>query len=396
MKVLHCITGTNVGGAEVMLYRYLRSLGERKDDHVVLSVMPIGVIGQRIAELGVRVHDAGMRQGRPSLASLMRVRRIIQAERADVVHGWMYHGCLIAKLAMMGSRKAPGLVWGIHHSLSDIRNEPVMTRGVVRLSALLSRQVQGISYCSSVSQTQHQAVGFSGDRARLIPNAIDTNEFVPDRSAKPRLAALCGIPPERMMIGNVARDHPMKDQASMVRATADLLQKGYDVQAVIIGSGHSKGQARKAAEELGIDDRVSTFETRSDIQELVPGFDIFLLSSAWGEAFPLSVCEALSCAVPVVVTDVGDSGLLVGEHGVVVPPADPLAQSAGLQQILDLSETKRRQRGADGRAHVEANYSMGRYIAEHDAFYAAAVEGDAYGRTAARAAATEARVKTTA
>ena len=159
----------------------------------------------------------------------------------------------------------------------------------------------------------------------------------------------------------------------MVRATAALLEKGYDVQAVIIGSGHSDGQARRAAGELGIDDRVTTFETRSDIAQIVPGFDIFLLSSGWGEAFPLAVGEALAAGVPAVVTDVGDSGWLVGDCGIVVPPGDAIAQSAGVEKLLKLSDGARKGIGLGGRDRVRNMFSMDGYIAAHDDLYKKAV-----------------------
>jgi glycosyltransferase involved in cell wall biosynthesis len=374
MKILHCITSTGVGGAQVMLLRYLRALGARAQDHTVLSLMPPGSIASEIMALGVPVETTSMAQGRLSFGALLRLRRQVQGAGADLVHGWMYHGNLAASVACLGSRRKTPVVWGVHHSLQDIRNESRSTRWVLRTSAFLSKGVACISYCSAIAAQQHEAAGFAKHRRAVVPNSIDTDEFRPDPDARDRLLAMIGIPASRIIIGNVGRDHPMKDQARMVEAVAQLVSAGHDVHAVLIGAGQESGSARQTAAMLGINDRVTTLGERRDIAALVAGFDIFLLPSAWGEAFPLAVCEAMAAGVPAVVTDVGDSGWIVGDHGVVVRPGDTQAQADGLARLMALGPTARRALGSDGRRRICENFSMQRYIDAHDALYQAAME----------------------
>ncbi len=369
MKVLHCITSTGVGGAQVMLLRYLRALGSRARTHSVVSLMPQGEIGDEIADLGVTVHSVDMGQGSYSLRGLLRLRRHIHEVRPDLIHGWMYHGNLAARLATMGGGKWPPVVWAVHHSLQDIRAERRSSRIVMRASALLSGGVAGISYCARVAAGQHAAIGFPARHGIVIPNGIDTEEFRPQPDARERLGAIAGIPSDRLIIGNVGRDHPMKDQARMVAAVARLLERGHDVHAVLIGSGQEHGSARRAAEELGIGDRVTTLAERADIAHLVGGFDIFLLPSAWGEAFPLAVCEAMACGVPAVVTDVGDSSWIVGDTGRVVAPGDADAQADALAQLVTLGRSERQRLGRAARERICENFSIARFVEAHDTWY---------------------------
>ncbi len=362
MHTIHIITSTNVGGAQIMLRRYLAASDQGPWRHSVVSVLPEGSLAGQIRDMGVPVHSLGLTSAAGTAGALRRLRNYLRREGPDVIHGWMYHGCLASWAGRVGRRDRPALVWGIHHSLHDPRNEKPATRGMLRAMAALSRGVDLVTYCSNASRRQHEAIGFSGDRSVLIPNGVDIDLFRPDPNARPRLAALCDVPQERILVGNVARAHPMKDHHAMVRAVAQLVGQGRDVQAVIVGEGHEGGAAAQEASRLGISDRLSLLSVRDDIHRLVPGLDVFLLSSAWGEAFPLSVAEAMSAGVACVVTDVGDCADLVGPAGLVVPPGDSEAQARAVERLIAAGPDGRAELGAQARDRVRARFSMPRYV----------------------------------
>ncbi|SMR71078.1 Glycosyltransferase involved in cell wall bisynthesis [Aliiroseovarius halocynthiae] len=371
MKVIHVVTTTDVGGAQIMLHRYLSALKDGAQSHSVISLVPPGAVASQIEALGVEVTDLGLRPGRITFAALLRLRRLLRDARPDVVHGWMYHGCLAAwaGLKLLPKRKRAAQVWAVHHSLQDINNEKRSTRMVVRMMAALSRKIELITYCSRVSQEQHEAIGFYPDRVELIANAVDTEIFRPDPAARARLGGIADIPDERLIIGNVARNHPMKDHVAIAKATAQLVEMGHDVHAVLVGEGHRGSLAEQTAQDLGITNRVSIIDTRPDIHRIVPGFDIFLLSSAWGEAFPLAVSEAMAAEVPCVVTDVGDCAQLVGDTGRVVPPAQPEKQALAVAELIDEGPIARATLGKLARERVTDNFSTDIYVDRHYAAY---------------------------
>lgn len=358
-----------------MLARFARSLLSTEYEAKVLSLMPRGsVVGAMLDNDGVPVETLRMNEGRPSFQAFARLRATVRKTGCDIVHGWMYHGNVAASLAAYLDRKQP-VIWSIHHSIDDITAEKRLTRMIIRLLARMSASTSAISYCSSVSAQQHEELGFDPSKRFIIPNGIDCDEFQPRADARSRLCSTFGIPTDRLIIGNIARAHPMKNHEGFARTVARLYHDGYNVHGLIIGAGHEEGAARRVARELGIDDRLATPGPRSDIADLLPGLDVFLLSSAWGEAFPLSVAEAMASGVPAVATDVGDCAWLVGDHTMISKPKDPEAQAAVLRNHFDLMPAERRERGMAGRTRILQNFSIRKYTDSHIQLYEAALAG---------------------
>ncbi len=368
--IVHVITGTAIGGAEIMLLRYLRALGARRDGHIVVSMMPCGPVADMIRAEGVEVVDLQAGSARRIPNAVLRLRALISERDPDVVHGWMYHGSLISALALqLGRRRDIGLVWAIHHSLSDPAREKRMTRMVLRSLRALKGRADCITYCSRESAAQHEAYGLHAAHTEFVPNGIDTDIFHPDPAARDLLIAEAGIPQGRRIIGSFARAHPMKDHTAFVRAIAHLADQGEDAHGLLIGAGQPGGPAEAEAARLGIRDRLTVLPVRDDIARLVPGLDVYLLSSAWGEALPLAVGEAMAAGVIPVVTDIGDCGWLVGECGEICPPQRPDLMAGAVARILHLPPLARTERAASCRERILSQLSMTDYIAHHDRIY---------------------------
>jgi glycosyltransferase involved in cell wall biosynthesis len=98
-------------------------------------------------------------------------------------------------------------------------------------------------------------------------------------------------------------------------------------------------------------------------------FDLFTISSAWGEASPTVILEALACETPCVVTDIGDSAIMLGDAGQVVPPRDPEALCRGWLSLLSLPDPERARLGRRGRERVQNTYSLDIMLEEFASLY---------------------------
>jgi glycosyltransferase involved in cell wall biosynthesis len=102
---------------------------------------------------------------------------------------------------------------------------------------------------------------------------------------------------------------------------------------------------------------------------LSAALDIASSSSAYGEAFPLVVGEAMSCGVPCVVTDVGDSGWIVGNTGRVVPPRNPEALANAWKELLHLGLEGRETLGRAARERIIASFALDSVVAQYETLY---------------------------
>lgn len=350
MKVCHVITGLEVGGAELALCALLETLQQPENSVVVLRER--SVLSDRVAKLAT-LHHLDMNPGRAAPGDLLRLRNALSArgEHPDVVHAWMYHANLLTSLAMVGLRTP--VIWGIHHSLSDLATEKLRTRAVVRGNALLSRLPTRIRYVSAVAAEQHKQFGFSAKRAVVIPNGYDTDRLKPDPEARARVRHELDIGPDALVIGMVARVHPTKDHANFLEAAAHFVGNHPDTVFVLVGEGADAGNRPLlgAIEHLGLDRRVRLCGRRADVAALDSAFDIATLSSR-GEAFPNAIPEAMACGTPCVATDVGDAAMIMGDTGVVVPPRNAAALSRGWAQLAALSASERSALGLRARQRI--------------------------------------------
>lgn len=359
VRLMHAITATGIGGAQAMLAKLL-STGDGIFDRYeqsVLSLMQPGEVDDRLAGQAA-VHTLGMRSGVPTPRAALRLLSLSRTLAPDLFVGWMHHAGLAAYYAAKLRRRP--VIWNVRHSLSDIAHEKTSTRAVLRHCAWLSRRVDAIIFNSHVAQAQYDAFGYAAGRTRVIPNGFDCDHFRPRDDARAKLAQIFPVDGRRPVIGMIARNHPMKDPATLLGAMRGLWQSGVDADLLIVGPGMERlPQTLGDAAFAGLPaDRIALAGQRTDIADWLPGLDLLVLPSAWGEAFPNILGEAMASGVPCIATDTGDARWIIDDPGRVVSPRDVAAMQAVVGDLIGRSGETRRALGLAGRARVIEQFSL--------------------------------------
>jgi len=367
--VLHVITGLGAGGAERQLSLLLKEPafydGLR---HGVVSMTDLGRYGQELRDRGVAVHCLEMERGSPSLKGLVKLWRLMRAEKPAVVQTWLYHADLLGLVAAKLSGRAK-VVWNLRCSDMDMSRYSTLSRMIVGLLARVSSWPSLVLHNSQAGRKVHEGLGYKPRRWQHLANGFDLSAFMPDPRAGETLKAALGLSPETLVVGMVARFDAMKDHPTFIRAAGKLAATRSDVAFVLAGNEVDDNNADLLGliGGCGLTGKVFLLGQCDDIHLLTPGFDLAVLSSAFGEGFPNALGEALACGIPCVATDVGDSALVVGEQGRIVQPGDPEALAEAMAEMLMLSAEERRRLGRDARRRMEETFSMpmlaGRYAA---------------------------------
>lgn len=364
MKVFHIITGLSTGGAERALYNLLAGGLAESDVVAVLSLGDEGTFGPRIQALDVPVYALGMRRGVPGPAALWRLSRVVKRLKPDIIQGWMYHGNLAASVAArMVPGMRPAVVWNIRQSLYSLDAEKPLTRFVICANRWLSCSADAIVYNSRLSRAQHEAFGFSSQQGQVIPNGFDTGHLLPDPDRKLEVRRMLGIPQGVTVIGHVARFHPMKNHASFLHATVEVMRQQSGVICLLAGREvNLENPSLVGIVPPDLEARFHFLGERDDVPDLIQAMDLLCLSSGWGEGFPNVLGEAMALGVPCVATDVGDSCDIVGETGIIVPPSDSAALARGLLDMVTRSAEERAALGQKARGRIEARYMLPKVV----------------------------------
>ncbi len=377
IRIAHVITGLPKGGAQTMLWRLLFRMDPSRFQSVVISLRGEGPLGASIRELSVPVYSLGIQGGLSAARGEIRMVRLLREHNPHIIHGWLYHGNLAATLAALCLGGRTPVVWSIRHSLDALEREKRATRAMIRLGAWFSRSPAIVLYNSVRSADQHRVFGYRARQEVVIPNGFDCDVFRPSPEARSWLRReVLGVPEETLLIGMVARYHPVKDHATFLRAAGRLSRDASDVHFVLVGDGIDRSNASLIADvsQNGLDGKAHMLGARSDVPRLMAGLDI-VASSSRSEAFPNVIGEAMACGVPCVVTDVGDSALLVGDRGIVIPPRDANALYHAWVALIVRGREERARLGDGARQRILTLFFLGSAVTSYKALYEGIVRG---------------------
>jgi glycosyltransferase involved in cell wall biosynthesis len=369
--VTHIIAGLAPDGAERMLHRLVSSMDSNRFENEVISLTDLGPMTEKFRASGIRVRALGMSRGSANpyyLAKLAGWLRKLPPQQ--IIQTWMYHADLVGGLAAKLAG-CSGLVWNIRHSDLHPGVDKRHTIWTAKACAALSNRLPRRIICASESaRTFHEKLGYAHDRMVVIPNGFDLDLFRPDETARETVRRELGIADSTLLIGYVARKHPVKDHRTFLEA-AGLLHKQFpDARFAVCGDGATQedSELKDWSEVAGVREACLFLGHRDDIPRVINAFDI-ATSSSTSEAFPNALAEAMATGIPAVVTNVGDSRSILGETGSVVPPKDPKALAQAWAGLIQAGPDLRERLGEAARARVQTHFSMPNVVRRYEDLY---------------------------
>lgn len=336
--ILYVLGGPlDVGGAERQLLTLAPALAREGLRVELFCLQRRGTLADAMEAQGVPVHVVPwMAERRPGLlARLGRTLAAVRALRAhvrhlspDVLHFVLPRGYVVgglASLLMAGPKRVMS-----RRGLNRYMAGHPLARG---LEAFLHRRMDALVGNSQAVVRELIAEGAPPSRVALIHNGIDLSRFVsgPDRDA---IRASLHVPKDALLLVKVANLWSCKGHADLLDALSRV-EFGRTWRLLLVGRDEGAERAlHEQAARTGLQDKVLFAGPRDDVPALLAVADIGI-SASHEEGFSNAVLEYLAAGLATVVTDVGGNAEAVGDAGLVVPPRNPQAMAAALEQLAD-------------------------------------------------------------
>ncbi len=322
-KILHFITGLEVGGAEMMLLKTLPKM-QNDFDNRVCCIIGHGPMGKKLEEAGVPVFYLDLKNIF-NLGFISRFRKIIKDFQPDILITYLIHADLLGRVF--------GRVFGIKKIICSVRVKLVQAKylPLLFLDAVTSPLVTHYHFNSQTVADMYQKFFFLPQRKiTVIPNGLKFEEYALNIDKKSKKKTL-EIPLEKIIIGCVGRLEKQKGHKYLLQAFSQALKKQPKLFLIIIGTGSDKEKLEELTNNLSIQDNVKFLGRRTDVAEILQVIDIFVLPSLF-EGMSNSLMEAMASGLPIIATNIAENGELIenGKTGILVPPKDSNALAKAL------------------------------------------------------------------
>lgn len=366
--ITHIINGLYTGGAEMMLYKLLSGMNRELFKTRVITLIDGGEVRNKIENLGIEVSSLNISRNSLSLTGVKRLIRYLRQSSPDLVQTWMYQSDLAGGVISRLFTHAP-VIWNIRCSYPDWSGRGTMR--VANTCAFLSRVIPSRIICGSISAlNDHVEMGYKKEKMTVIPNGFDLQHFHPAPEARLAVRQELHLSPETKLVGMFARFALVKDPENFVQAAALINKKMPDVQFVMCGHDMTWGhkQLVEWLERAGVQASFHLLGQCQDIPRYMSAMDVIVLAS-YSEGFPNVLGEAMACGVPCVTTDTGDSALIVGTTGKVVPIKNSERLAQACEALLELSNEQRQVLGLAARQRIEEHFSLPTIVHKYEHLY---------------------------
>jgi len=288
---------------------------------LVCDSVPPSLLVTRLQEAKVRVHLVET-TSRGYLSEARAVLALARRLGINVIHTHGYRPDLVVGAAAV----LAGLPW-----VSTAHGFTSESRRMRAYEALQRFWWRAADVVLAVSRPLHQRIieaGVKPTRVHLVPNAVPEVARVARDEARRRL----GIETDAPLVAWIGRLSTEKGPDLALAAWAVMAPPRPSL--VIIGDGPERAPLEAARLTMGLTKDVVLLGTRADVREILPAFDLLLLSSRT-EGTPMVLLEAMHAGVPIVATCVGGVPDLLGtDAGMIVPLGDAAAMADAVVEIL--------------------------------------------------------------
>lgn len=353
MRILYVCTDAEIGGAE----RFLATLGANRrpgDVAALVVLMDRGSLSDRLEASFDEVTHLGFPPTSRDLLGMIRgLEGAIRAFGPDVISSHLFHADLVTALARTPVPKTSTI-----HTQGFGQADHPLTKLIARAVGLLSPR-----FAAVIPASDSAAMTAFIRRLRM-------RHVVPPILNGADVQVLPSFDPKSRRFVSIARNHPVKGHAVLFDAFAQMADDAPEWSLLAVGPGVEPGDAMMVAALAGCEPfvaagRIELAGPISAPETVLAGSSALVISSIYGEAFPIVGAEAAGLGIPVITTDVGNCAEFADDGRFVVAPGDAGALAQALRIYASLTDAEREALSAAAHRRARERYSPDSVVAAY-------------------------------
>ncbi|MBU0970836.1 MAG: glycosyltransferase [Proteobacteria bacterium] len=362
-RIAYIVHSLNPGGTERLAID-MASIFSKAYDMVILCLDEPGKWASDAQKSGVPVYSFGRRPG-IDWKIPVKLRTFAKKHQIDLFHAHQYTPWFYAALTRM-----------IHPPLKVLfqehgRHYPETKKPKRKwINQLVFQHLT--AECTAVSRDIKQRLifyeGLLPGKIKIIYNGVKPLSPIGFRE-KEDLRSQLGFRPADVVLGTCGRLDPIKNLSLFLGGVEQLKPTISGLKGLIVGDGPLMPAIKDRIRQSGLEKDIVLTGFRFDATRLVQIMDIFTLTS-FSEGTSMALLEAMACAIPAIVTDVGGNPELIENQktGWVVPSNDPDSFRAAVTEAVNTPE-KCKTMGRAAKKKFETHFSFNTMIHAYENVY---------------------------
>ncbi len=312
-KILHLISGLEIGGTETQLLRILPEL-QKYHENMVCCVRGHGPIGSELEKNGVPVYYLDFK-GIYDLSVIKRFYSVVKKLNPDILVTYLIHADLYGRVF--------GRLFSIKRIVSSKRGSLLQWEWLSFFDRMTKFMVTHYLVQTETAKIKWmKKLKLPENKFTVMPNGIDTRSFQISINKKKKKEEV-KVRQDSFIITCVARLRMGKGHETLLAAFEEIFKRHPAIDLLLVGDGEREDELRKQITNYVSGDNVHFLGNRNDVPEILTISDLFVLPTE-GEGMSNAIMEAMSAGLPIITTDIAENKDLLkrNETGLLFPARD--------------------------------------------------------------------------
>lgn len=359
MKICFLIRSLSYGGAERQLIALAKQLSALNHQVFIVTFYSENPLVSELIDSPIKIISLKKISRWDIFGFLKRLLKTLRSIRPDVVHSYLEMANLLALCSRPWLKRCK-IVWGVRASNLQLADMDWLGKLETKLNLWLANSVDLIISNSLAGKEIFKLSSHTADNILVIPNGIDTERFKPNLNKRLATRQQLKLPSDTLLIGMIARLHPMKGHRVFIEAAKRLVQLIPNIHLICIGKGNRLQEQKLAnmIEQYQLTSRMQLLQPTHHIEHYYQALDIAVTPSLYGEGFTNAVAEAMATGIPCIGSDVGDIANIIDNPALIVPPNDIDKLATTIQRVCQLTDNERQTVGNTARQRIIDHFSL--------------------------------------